>query len=74
MEEGTAEKRFGAAVKEGRIEKGLSQEALSFATSLHRTYISSVERGCRNISLNNIVSISHALEMSASELLKKAGL
>lgn len=53
---------------------GFSQEELAHRTSLHRTYIGSVERGERNVSLVNIVAIAKALEMKASELLKNSGL
>jgi transcriptional regulator with XRE-family HTH domain len=41
---------------------------------LHKTYISSVERGDRNISLENIVKLGKALGVSGEYLLKKAGL
>jgi len=74
MNEDSPESKLGKAMKELRQEKGFSQEVLSFETELHRTYISSVERGCRNISLANIIAIAKALGVSASELLKRAGL
>jgi transcriptional regulator with XRE-family HTH domain len=51
---------------------GLSQEDLAHLTSLHRTYISSVERGERNVSLINIVAIARAMDWSAWELMKEA--
>ncbi|PIU58046.1 MAG: transcriptional regulator [Deltaproteobacteria bacterium CG07_land_8_20_14_0_80_38_7] len=46
------QKQFGKRIREIRIQKGLSQEGLSFKCDLHRTYISDIERGSRNVSLN----------------------
>ncbi|MCO5055747.1 helix-turn-helix transcriptional regulator [Thermomonas sp.] len=60
---------FGAKVRELRAKLGLSQEELADACSLHRTYIGSVERGERNISLQNIVSIARALKATPADLL-----
>jgi len=62
---------LGKAIRVRRLALGLSQEKLAEATGLHWTYISSVERGKRNVSLMNIVGISRALGVSASELLSK---
>jgi transcriptional regulator with XRE-family HTH domain len=67
-------KRFGNALRQEREAKGLSQEALGFESGLHRTYVSSVERGERNVSLENIVKFGKALGVSGEYLLKKAGL
>jgi len=64
------QKKFGERLKEIRTQKGLSQEKLAFKSRLHRTYISDIERGFRNVSLINIEKISKALGVSSSELLK----
>lgn len=61
---------FGSNLKEFRLKAGLSQEMLADISSLHRTYIGSVERGERNISLENIVLLSRALKVLPAELLK----
>ena len=66
----TPQLKFGETVREMRLALDLSQEMLAELTGLHRTYIGSVERGERNISLQNIVSIAHALQVSPAELLK----
>lgn len=59
-------KRFGLAVKKRRQELNISQEELAERASLHRTYISDIERGRRNVSLENIENIAKALEISLS--------
>jgi len=61
---------IGKTIKKYRLEKDLSQEDLAALCSLHRTYIGSVERGERNISLNNIITISRALGIKPSTLLQ----
>lgn len=59
---------LGKKIKEIRNLKGISQEVLAEKTGLHRTYISSVERGNRNISLINIEKIALALDIEIFEL------
>ena len=56
-------------VRARRVELGLSQEKLAFATDLDRTYISGIERSMRNPSLDVIAKIAVALDTSPSELL-----
>ena len=58
---------YGERLKTLRKKKGLSQEELGFKSSLHRTYISEVERGRRNISIVNIAKIAKALNVSIKE-------
>lgn len=59
--------RFGQRIRNLRKKLGISQEALAFRCGLHRTYIGSVERGERNISLLNIIRISKALQIELSK-------
>jgi transcriptional regulator with XRE-family HTH domain len=52
-----------------RSKLGLSQEALAHAAGLHRTYIGSIERAERNVSIDNIERIAKALEVDPHILL-----
>lgn len=63
---------FGDRVRELRHAAGLSQEELAEASGLHRTYISSLERGQRNVGLDNIHVLAEALGVPASKLLEDA--
>jgi transcriptional regulator with XRE-family HTH domain len=60
--------KFGNRVKELRQKMRLSQEEFAERCDLDRTYISSIERGKRNVSLVNIEVIAVALKMTVSEL------
>lgn len=53
-----------------REERLLTQEGLAERAGLHTTYVSSVERGERNLSLFNITRIAYALEVGPSELMR----
>ncbi len=55
---------FAASLKRWRYQRGLSQEDLAERANLHRTYISDVERGARNLSLESINKLAQALEIS----------
>lgn len=59
---------FGVRVRERRNECGLSQEELAHKSGMHRTYVSSVERGERNIALVNIAALAAALGVDAGDL------
>lgn len=61
---------FGQNVRRVRTAQGISQEELAEQAGLHRTYIGSIERGERNVSLNNIVVIAQALRVPLSELFR----
>lgn len=61
--------RFGTRLRDVRENAGISQEKLAELAKLHRTYVSSVERGKRNISLVNIERLADALGVSMKELM-----
>ncbi|WP_249037239.1 helix-turn-helix domain-containing protein [Desulfobacter hydrogenophilus] len=56
-------------LKRLRVSSGLSQEALAERAGLHRTYVSSVERAQRNITVENIYALAQALSCDPRELL-----
>jgi len=60
---------FASNMKRIRLEKNLTQEAVAEGAGLHPNYVSSVERGQRNISINNIERIACALGVGMPELL-----
>ena len=59
--------KIGYRLRELRTEKGLSQEKFSFECELDRTYIASIERGKRNVSIANIEKIAKAFDISVSD-------
>jgi len=63
-------KRFGDEVRRLRKAKKWSQEELARKAGLHRTYIGSIERSERNVSLLNIERIARALNIQVRDLLK----
>ncbi len=73
MDEEQLLKEFGQRVKHSRVSKGLSQEKLAFECDLDRTYISSIERGKRNLSLINIHKLATALGINAGALVDAEG-
>ena len=60
--------RFGRRLREVRQAKGLSQEELAFRAGLHRTYVSSAERGKRNVGLVNVEKLAQALDIDICDL------
>jgi transcriptional regulator with XRE-family HTH domain len=64
----TGRRVFGERIRSLRQNRGLSQERLAELAGVHRTYLSSLERGERNVSLDNIYAIADALGVSPAEL------
>lgn len=59
---------YGKAIRSIRQNKKISQEELADLCGLHRTYISDIELGKRNVSLENIDKIAQALQVKKSEI------
>ena len=62
--------RLALRLRAERATRGLSQEELADLAGVHRTYVGSVERAERNISIDNIEQLAAALDLDISELLK----
>jgi len=65
-------RQFGAAIRAHRLRLGLSQETLAERAELHRTYVTDVERGVRNLSLESISKLARALDLSIGALFAPA--
>ena len=61
---------FARNLRSLRLAKGLSQETLAELAELHRTYVSSVERCERNITLDSVERLANALGVKAIDLLQ----
>lgn len=62
---------FGQAIRGLRQEKNISQEVFADICGLHRTYISDVELGKRNVSLENIEKMANALDITLPKLFER---
>ena len=61
--------RFGQNVRYYRRKQKISQESFAKLAHLHRTYISQIEIGKRNVALRNVVKIAKALGVSPKDLI-----
>lgn len=59
---------FGRRVRELRLQQGLSQEELAHLSELDRSYVGGIERGERNVGLDNIHRVAGALSVNPTEL------
>ena len=64
---------IAANVKTRRLHLGLSQEEFAEICGYHRTYIGSIERGERNITISTLEALATALKVDAAELLRQNG-
>lgn len=65
---------MGDVLRTRREDLGLSQDELGHLAGLHRTYIGSVERGERNVTLGSLITICSALQLQPHELLRRSGM
>jgi CheY-like chemotaxis protein/DNA-binding XRE family transcriptional regulator len=72
MQASERKKDFGAAVRSERTRLKLSQEDLAERANLHRTYITDIERGARNLSLETICKLATALGLTIEALFSRA--
>ena len=61
---------FGLRVREYRFRRQLTQQALADIAGFHRTYIGMIERGEKNLTLNNLRKLAKALNVEPSKLLE----
>lgn len=62
--------QFGARVRKQRRALGLSQEQLAERVGIHFTYVGQVERGERNLGLNNVLRLARGLGVDPAELVR----
>ncbi len=68
MKTAEIKKLVGARVRELREGKGWSQERLGFKSGLHRNYVGGVERGERNVGIENLARLAKALGVRPRDL------
>lgn len=68
MPKASTKSLFGMAIRALREARGYSQEALAERADLHRNYVGGVERGERNVGLENIVKLARALSVRTKDL------
>jgi transcriptional regulator with XRE-family HTH domain len=65
---------LGAAIRDAKRSRGISQEELAHRAAIDRSYMSSIERGVQNPGILSIVRIARAMEMTLTELAAQAQL
>lgn len=68
MRNNSLAQQIGSLVRQLRLKRGLSQEEFADRCSLHRTYIGSIERGEKTITIETAQRIAQALEIPLSEI------
>jgi CheY-like chemotaxis protein len=64
--------KLGIVVRSWRQKLGITQEELAWRASLHRTYITDIERGARNVTLRSVANLAKALQITIGDLLSRA--
>ena len=65
---------LGAAIRDARSAKGISQEKLALLAEVDRSYVGRIERGDNNVALLTLKRLADALGVSVARLLQRAGL
>ncbi len=63
--------RLARNIRAQRVILGISQDELAYRAEMHRTNVSAIERGVRNVSLDNLYFLAKALEISPSRLIEE---
>jgi len=63
---------LGKAIRQVREDRQISQDQLATKAELDRSYVSSIENGKRNVSIQNLAKIAHSLGVSLTELVQLA--
>lgn len=63
---------LGEAIRVRRLALGLSQEEVAAKANVHRTYLSDIERGTRNITVGMLSQVANALQMNLAHLTRLA--
>lgn len=63
---------LGAAIRARRLALGFSQDEVATQAGLHRTYLSDIERGTRNITVGILARIAEALHVKVAQLARSA--
>lgn len=65
---------LGVAIRQTRLDRGMSQESLALLAEVDRSYLGRVERGDNNVAVLTLIRIAKALDVTTVELMKQAGL
>lgn len=71
IEDMTIQQKVGITIKELRKERGMSQETFAYESGIDRRYMSDIENGKRNISLDILERIADKLEIQLSSLFQR---
>jgi transcriptional regulator with XRE-family HTH domain len=69
-----ANQALGGAMRAVRKKQGYTQESFALKTGIDRSYYGAIERGEFNITVDKVMAIAVGLDVSATELFKRAGL
>ncbi|HEY9716641.1 MAG TPA: helix-turn-helix transcriptional regulator [Trichormus sp.] len=63
---------LGESIHERRVHLGMSQQELADLAGVHRTYVSDIERGARNLTVTTVSRIAYGLDITPSRLFRMA--